>query len=159
MADIRPGEIALPFDPGQNPDEGVRFIGRIRSPWKKGDCPRNIRQARERGCVAWVDLDPAYLPALDGVSVGDHVILLYWMDRGRRDLIVQSPQHGTTKGTFALRSPMRPNPVSLATVTITGIEGSRIDIDAIDCFDDTPLIDIKPWLPTVDVPPNLKSRA
>ncbi|MFV0245490.1 MAG: tRNA (N6-threonylcarbamoyladenosine(37)-N6)-methyltransferase TrmO [Qingshengfaniella sp.] len=154
MAELRPGEITLPFDPGAHPDDGVRFIGRIRSGWAKGDCPRNVRQARERGEAARVELDPAYQQGLQGLKAGDHIILIYWMDRGRRDLILQTPKHrGDPIGTFAIRSPMRPNPVALSTVRITAIEGPVIHIDATDVFDNTPVIDIKPWLPSVDIPP------
>ena len=80
--------------------------------------------------------------------------LLYWVDRGERDLIVQTPAHADgPRGTFALRSPVRPNPIALATVLITGIDGAVVEIDAIDAFDGTPLLDIKPWIETVDVPP------
>ncbi len=80
---------------------------------------------------------------------------MYWMDRARRDLITQTPKHlENSRGTFSLRSPNRPNPVSLATVTITSLDiaNGRIGIDAIDCFDRTPLVDIKPWLPSIDLP-------
>jgi tRNA-Thr(GGU) m(6)t(6)A37 methyltransferase TsaA len=153
----REGEKALGFDPGAVPDAGVRFIGQIRSPWAdRGDCPRNLTRARERGCEAWVELDEPYREGLLGLSEGQAVILLYWMDRARRDLIVQHPAHADgPRGTFALRSPVRPNTISLGVVRITALDRAtgRIGIDAIDCLDGTPLLDIKPWLPGVDIPP------
>ncbi|WP_095587330.1 SAM-dependent methyltransferase [Actibacterium ureilyticum] len=153
---IRPGEVALDFDPAESDGPRVAFIGRIRTPWAKGTAPRNIGRARETGQAARIELDPRYAPGLTGLQVGQPVILLYWMDQGRRDLIVQAPRHADgPRGTFALRSPVRPNPVALSTVHITALnpETGEIGIDAIDCFDGTPLIDIKPWLPSVDVPP------
>jgi len=152
---LRPGEVVL----GDAPDPGgprIRFIGRIRSPWGPDDCPKNFGRARETGRGAQVELDPAFAPALAGLAVGQPVILLYWMDRARRDLLVQAPRHvAEPRGTFALRSPNRPNTISQATVRITALDpgSATIGIDAIDCFDGTPLLDIKPWLETVDLPP------
>lgn len=115
-----------------------------------------MRQARERGGAARLILQPEFAPGLLGLKTGQAIILLYWMDRARRDLIRQAPRHADgVRGTFALRSPVRPNPVSLSTVTITALDMDKgeVGIDAIDCFDHTPLLDIKPWLDTVDIPP------
>ena len=154
---IREGEVALAFDPGARPDAGVTFIGRIRSPWSRGDCPRNIRRARETGQGARVELDPAYAPGLAGLEPGRAVFLIYWMDRARRDLIVQAPHHTDgLRGVFAIRSPVRPNPVAMSVVRITDIDlaSGSFGIDATDVFDNTPLIDIKPFTPTVDTPPD-----
>jgi tRNA-Thr(GGU) m(6)t(6)A37 methyltransferase TsaA len=154
MTETRPGEVALPFDPSTRADAGLVFIGRIRSPWAKGTAPRNMRQARDTGQSARIELDPAYAPALAGLSVGQPIQLLYWVDRGQRDLLVQVPRHADgPRGTFALRSPVRPNPIALATAVITSLDGATIGIDATDAFDGTPVLDIKPWIDTVDVPP------
>ncbi len=153
----REGEVALPFDPAKTASgPKLAFIGRIRSPWTKGTAPRNISGARKAGEGARLELEAAYAPGLTGLAVGQNIILLYWMDQGRRDLIVQSPRHADgPRGTFALRSPVRPNPVAMSTVCITSldIEAGIIGIDAIDCFDGTPLVDIKPWLESIDMPP------
>ncbi len=90
---IREGEIALPFDPGADADDArLVFIGRIRSPWmRREDCPKNLRQARERGKPATVEIDVPWRQGLLGLEGTSHLILLYWMDRARRDLIVQTP--------------------------------------------------------------------
>lgn len=154
--DQRPGEIALPFDPAETANDArIGFIGRIRSPWAtRSDCPKNLARARERGQPASLEIDEPFRPGLLGLEVGKRIILLYWMHEARRDLIVQKPKHRpAATGVFALRSPVRPNPVSLGTVHITGIDldAGRVDIDAIDCLDGTPLVDIKPWLETVDI--------
>lgn len=154
MSDTRPGEIALPPDPDRGMDAALVFIGRIRSPWAKGTAPRNMRQARDTGQSARIELDPAYAPALSGLCVGQAIQLLYWVDRGQRDLLVQVPRHADgPRGTFALRSPVRPNPIALATVVITSLDGATVGIDATDAYDGTPVLDIKPWIGTVDVPP------
>lgn len=154
--ETREGEVELGFDPGAAPDAGITFIGRLKTPWKRGDCPRNLRQARERGGHFTVEVDAPYRAGLTGIETGARVILLYWMSGARRDLIVQTPGHADApRGTFALRSPVRPNPVSLGAVTVLSVDQAAgvLEVDALDCFDGTPLVDIKPWIETVDMPP------
>ncbi|PWE32396.1 tRNA (N6-threonylcarbamoyladenosine(37)-N6)-methyltransferase TrmO [Maritimibacter sp. 55A14] len=151
----QPGDRVLGFDPGAAHDAGLAFIGHIRSPWSPGDCPRNLTAARKTGKGARVELRPGYGPGLEGLEPGQHVILIYWLDRDRRDLIAQQP-HGddAPRGTFALRSPVRPNPLGLACVRITALDAAAgvMEIDAVDAFDGTPLLDIKPWRPGIDMP-------
>lgn len=151
----RAGEVRLPFDPAITADDGALiFIGRIRSPWKtRSDCPKNMTQARERNPMVSLEIDDSFRPGLSGLENYAHAIVIYWMDQARRDLIVQNPRHANQpRGVFALRSPVRPNPIALATVRILDIDqaSGRINIDAIDCLDGTPLLDIKPWFETID---------
>jgi tRNA-Thr(GGU) m(6)t(6)A37 methyltransferase TsaA len=151
----RPGEIALDVDPEETATLRLAAIGRIATPWGPGDCPRNLRRARETGRGATITLDPPYRPGLRGLAAGRWIMVLYWLGRGRRDLIVQAPRHAETPlGVFAIRSPVRPNPVGLACVRIERLapETGEIAVDALDCFDGTPLIDLKPWIATVDAP-------
>lgn len=158
----REGEIALPFDPAQRIAAGLSFIGHIHSPWAKGTAPKNLRAARETGQGAWIELLPGYAPGLTGLAVGQAIQMLYWVDRGIRDLIVQVPGHTDgPRGTFALRSPVRPNPIALGTVVITSLalDTGIIGIDATDAYDGTPLLDIKPWIATFDVPPGWRPGA
>ena len=68
------------------------------------------------------------------------------MDRARRDLLVQAPRHRAgLAGTFALRSPMRPNPIATSIVAVVAIETNAILVRGPDCLDGTPLLDIKPF--------------
>lgn len=145
---LRAGETALNFDPAQR-DGGppVAFIGHISSPWSPEDCPKNIRQARLRGGAATLHLKPGYGVGLSGLDVGQPILVLYWMHQRRRDVVVQSPRHADgPRGTFSLRSPMRPNPIALACVRITTLDAAagKVGIDTIDCYNGTPLLDIKP---------------
>ena len=143
---IRHGEVAIDL-PAQT-DAGVYFIGRIRTPWTdRKTCPKN---ARESDAVCTVELDPRFAPALQDVETCSHLVLLYWMDKAPRNLVLQVPGHyGTQHGTFALRSPARPNPIALSVVKLLGVEGGKLKIVGVDCLDGTPLLDIKPYLSSV----------
>jgi tRNA (Thr-GGU) A37 N-methylase len=67
------------------------------------------------------------------------------MDQARRDIVRQSPKSdGNTRGTFSLRSPVRPNPIASSVVRLVGREDSALLVRGLDCLDGTPLIDIKP---------------
>lgn len=155
--EVREGEIRLGFDPTEQTNAAVTFIGHIRSDWSGGNSPRNMSQSREAGGGnARIELATAYVTGLLGLNVGQPIWVLYWMDQGRRDLIIQAPRHSPDpRGVFALRSPARPNPIAMAAVKITSIDHSSgiIGIDATDAFDHTPLVDIKPWIAGIDAPP------
>jgi len=73
------------------------------------------------------------------------------MHHSRRDLVVQVPSHYKTgRGTFALRSPVRPNPIAMSVVKLVKIEGTTLSVIGLDCLDGTPLLDIKPYFPSTD---------
>ncbi|MCE8522545.1 tRNA (N6-threonylcarbamoyladenosine(37)-N6)-methyltransferase TrmO [Ruegeria pomeroyi] len=124
-------------------DAGVYFIGRIRTPWTdRKDCPR---QGREDGPECRIELDARWAPALRGIDVYERLDVLYWLDKSRRDLVTQNPKSdGKLFGTFALRSPQRPNPIGLSRVRLERVEGTTLVVRGLDCLDGTPLIDIKP---------------
>ena len=149
-AGLRPGEITVPLPAAT--DAGLYFIGRIRTPWKaRKDCPKNAQASRESGVVCTIEVDPRWAQALPGVETCSHLIVLYWMDRARRDLAVQVPkQYGDGKPTFSLRSPVRPNPIALAVVELRKVEGSTLHVVGVDCLDNTPLLDIKPYFCSTD---------
>lgn len=156
----RPGEVGLGFDPARMADDAhLRFIGRLRSPWARGNCPKNLREAREAGATLGAfraEIDAPFRPGLSGLVPGMPLILLYWTGLARRDLIVLHPTHrdGPT-GVFALRAPSRPNPIAVAVVRLLGVDPvtGELTLDALDAFDGTPLLDIKPWIASVDLPP------
>jgi len=149
-SDIREGEIAVTLP--EKFDAGVYFIGRIRTPWKtRSECPRN---ARGSDAVCTIELDKRYAPALDGVVTCTHLVVLYFMHEARRDLVVQVSRHSGRRGTFALRSPVRPNPIAMSVVKLVKVEGSTLSVVGLDCLDGTPLIDIKPYFASVDSVPD-----
>ena len=147
---VREGEVAAEL-PAQF-DAGLYFIGRIGTPWKaRKDCPKN---ARESDAVCTVELDARWAAGLQDVATCSHLVLLYWMDKSPRNLVLQVPGHyGEPHGTFALRSPARPNPIGMSVVKLLRIEGNRLSVVGLDCLDGTPLIDIKPYFASTDSVP------
>ena len=148
--DRRPGEVAAPLPDAF--DAGLYFIGRIRTPWtERAQCPKN---ASESDAVCTVEVDTRWAAALADVETCSHLVLLYWMHEARRDLVVQVPRHyGRGRGSFALRSPVRPNPIALSVVRLLGVEETRLSVQGLDCLDGTPLLDIKPYFSSVDAVP------
>jgi tRNA-Thr(GGU) m(6)t(6)A37 methyltransferase TsaA len=148
---IRDGEQAVDL-PGQ-PDAGVYFIGRIRTPWQtRKECPKN---ARESDAVCTVELDARFRDGLQDVETCSHLVLLYWMDKAPRNLVLQVPgRYGAPHGTFALRSPARPNPIAMSVVRLLAVEGGTLSVVGLDCLDGTPLLDIKPYFASTDSVPD-----
>ncbi|QIG49290.1 tRNA (N6-threonylcarbamoyladenosine(37)-N6)-methyltransferase TrmO [Nordella sp. HKS 07] len=139
--EIRAAEVAVDF-PLQM-DAGVIFIGRINTPWtSRLMCPR---QGRLDGPVCTITLFEPWVRALDNITDFERLEVLYWLHLSRRDLVKQSPANdGTTRGTFALRSPVRPNPIGTAIVKLAGREGAILKVQGLNCLDNTPLLDLKP---------------
>ena len=149
-SDIREGEVAVALP--DTFDAGLYFIGRIRTPWKtRSECPRNARGS-DAPCT--IELDPRYAAALEGVATCTHLVVLYFMHEARRDLVVQVSRHSGRRGTFALRSPVRPNPIAMSVVKLLRVEGTTLTVVGLDCLDGTPLIDIKPYFASVDSIPD-----
>jgi len=134
-------------------DAEVYFIGCIRTPWtERKQCPKN---ARESDAVCTVEVDPRWAPALKDVASCSHLVLLYWMDRSPRNIVLQVPSHyGVQRGTFALRSPARPNPIAMSVVKLIGVDGTTLRVSGLDCLDGTPLLDIKPYFASTDSVPD-----
>ena len=139
--EIREGEVAIDLPTPE--DAGLVFIGRIRTPWtSRLETPR---QGRQDGPVCRLEIFEPFVPAIKGVDFYENLEVIYWLHQSRRDLVLQSPKNNEkTRGTFSLRSPVRPNPIGTSIVKLVGIEGNAILVRGLDCLDDTPLLDIKP---------------
>jgi tRNA-Thr(GGU) m(6)t(6)A37 methyltransferase TsaA len=148
---IREGEVAIAL-PGAF-DAGIYFIGRISTPWtRREECPKNSRQS---DAVCTIAVDARYAAALAGVESCSHLLVLYWMDKAPRNLVLQVPRHdGEKRGTFALRSPARPNPIAVSVARLMHIEGNLVSVVGLDCLDGTPLLDIKPYFASTDAFPD-----
>jgi tRNA-Thr(GGU) m(6)t(6)A37 methyltransferase TsaA len=148
---VRPGEAAVRLPEAH--DAGLVFIGRIHTPWtRREDCPKN---GRESEAVCTIEVFEPFAAGLQGIETCTHLWVLYWMDRARRDLVVQVPRHyGEARGTFALRSPARPNPIALSAVRLLGVDGARLSVRGLDCLDGTALLDLKPYFASTDSIPD-----
>jgi tRNA-Thr(GGU) m(6)t(6)A37 methyltransferase TsaA len=141
LNEMRAGETVVETAPPA--DAGLVFIGRIRTPWTdRLLCPR---QGRPDGPTCRIEVFEPWVAALDGITEYERIEVLYWLHLSRRDLVRQSPRnHGMARGTFSLRSPVRPNPIGTQLVTLVRVEGPSVFVRGLDCLDGTPLLDLKP---------------
>jgi tRNA-Thr(GGU) m(6)t(6)A37 methyltransferase TsaA len=131
------------------PQFSVTPIGTVESPLT--DLASAPKQGDEGAPDALVSFEPAVLEALDGLAVGDEVILLTWLDRARRDVLRVHPRDDVSRqqqGVFSTRSPDRPNPIGLHRVEIVSIDGGRVRVRNLEAVDGTPVLDVKPVLST-----------
>ncbi|WP_323008339.1 tRNA (N6-threonylcarbamoyladenosine(37)-N6)-methyltransferase TrmO [Paracoccus sp. (in: a-proteobacteria)] len=138
---LRPHEIAVPVP--DRFDAQLWFIGRIHTPWKsRGECPR--RGDADNGPECRIEVFHPWAAGLAGIAKHQRVQILYWMHQARRDVMMQNPNYGdVATGTFALRSPVRPNPVASSIVRLLAVDGPILTVRGLDCLDGTPLVDIK----------------
>lgn len=128
-------------------DAGLRLapIGRVRSPLSSRDQAPKFED--EDAPQAWIDLDPALVPALDGLAPGQRIQLLTWLHLSDRSVLQVHPRGNPgnpLRGVFSTRSPDRPNPIGLHEVTILDIQGASLQVDGLEALDGTPVVDIKP---------------
>lgn len=139
--EIRYGEVAV--EAPAVGDAQLVFIGRIHTPWSSR--LMTPRQGRLDGPICRIELFEPWDQALAGIEAFERLEVLYWLHLSRRDLVLQSPANdGSVHGTFALRSPARPNPIGTSIVTLVERSGSRLLVRGLDCLDQTPLLDLKP---------------
>lgn len=122
-------------------------IGAVESPLT--DPASAPKQGDEGAPEAWLVFEPAVLEALDGLRVGDEIIVLTWLDRARRDILRVHPRGDASRpqqGVFSTRSPHRPNPIGLHRVEIASIDGGRVRVRQLEAVDGTPILDVKPVL-------------
>jgi len=125
----------------------LRPIGVIRSTIKsRSEAPR---QGTEGAPDVWLEVHRFAAEAMDGLSVGDEIIVVTWLHRDNRDVMKVHPRSDPRRrltGVFATRSPDRPNPLGLHPVTVRRIVKNRLRIGPIEAIDGTPVVDIKPVL-------------
>ena len=125
----------------------IRPIGVVESPLT--DRSSAPKQGHEGAPDAWLVIHPDVQAGLEGLHVGDRVIVLTWLDRASRDVLRVRPRDDRTRpeqGVFGTRSPDRPNPIGLHPVEILAIEHNRLRVRALEALDGTPIVDIKPVL-------------
>ena len=122
-------------------------VGFVQSPLKdRHDAPK---QGNEGAPEAWVEVLPEFMEALEGISVGQDMVLITWLHHARREVLQVHPRGNKSApltGVFATRSPDRPNPIGLHHVRVLEIAGNRIRVEPLEAIDGTPVVDIKPVL-------------
>jgi tRNA-Thr(GGU) m(6)t(6)A37 methyltransferase TsaA len=122
-------------------------IGQVESPLT--DRAQAPRQGDEGAPSAWLVFAPEVADAVRDLAPGTEVIVLTWLDRADRDVLVTRPRDDSARpltGVVSTRSPDRPNPIGLHRVQIVAVEGLRIHVQPLEALDKTPVIDIKPVL-------------
>lgn len=125
----------------------VAAIGWVESPLRDlGDAPR---QGDEGAPDAWLVFEPATAEGMSDLVVGDQIIVLTWLDKGRRNILTTHPRNDDNRpavGVFSTRSPDRPNPIGLHPVQVLAINGRRVQVSGLEAIDGTPFLDVKPVL-------------
>ena len=133
-----------------------RPIGRIRTPFVSLD-GMPIQASVATGAEGTIELEPALVDGLLDLEGFSHLILvshLHAMTGAR--LVVTPFLDNQPHGVFATRSPARPNPIGISVVRLVRVDGGRIHVLDVDLLDETPLLDIKPYLPAFDDRPGAR---
>ncbi len=130
----------------------LKSVGIVHSELKDvRDCPH---QEREGAPEAWIEIASPYADALDGLDVGDEILIFTWMhlaDRSRLRVHPRGNRNNPVKGVFATRSPHRPNPIGMHVTRIAALEApSRIKVASLEVIDGTPVLDIKSVISKAD---------
>ena len=130
------------------PELVLRPVGAARTPVAWPD------RIPTQGVPGTVEVRPELTDALLGLERASHVHVLAWLDRAPRDVLRVRPrragQDGVERGVFAVRTPVRPNPLALSTTQLLGVEGTTVHLARLDLWDGTPIVDLKPYSPGWD---------
>jgi tRNA-Thr(GGU) m(6)t(6)A37 methyltransferase TsaA len=132
----------------------LKPIGVIHSPYHAGQVPYQGCGREEIGEVEVFEQFAVGLKDIEGFS---HIVLIYWFHKSRGySLMVRTPWDTTPHGLFTTRSPNRPCPLGLSVVRLVARKGNTLKVKDLDAIDGTPLLDIKPYVPTVDEKSDIK---
>jgi len=116
-----------------------------------------IGQVEKDGGRTRIVLDKKYQPGLLGLDAYSHIYVLYWFNLNdtpaKRSILQVHPRgnkNNPVTGVFATRAPVRPNLIALSLCKIISIRDNVLEVDQIDAFPDTPVLDIKPYIPGID---------
>jgi len=129
----------------------VKPIGLVNSPYKvKKGSPHQGRFSDE---LSTITIFKEYEDALDGIENYTYLEVIYWMDRADSVSLTVVP-HGRTekRGVFTTRAPVRPNPLGLCMVELVKVEGNDLTVRWLDALDESPVLDIKPFVQELDCP-------
>ena len=126
-------------------------IGVVESPLTdRADAPK---QGDEGAPDAWLVFAEAVAEGLEGIAVGDELLVLTWLDQAERDVLKVIPRGDRSRGVqgvFNTRSPDRPNPIGLHRVTVLDLADDRLHVRNLEALDGTPIVDVKPLLRSIE---------
>lgn len=128
-------------------------IGYIETSFETLDsCPKNTRFSEKQSVL---HINESYEEALLDIDSASHIIVLYWLDKANRELlqIKTVRADGKLRGVFAIRTPNRPNPIGIAVVELISRNGTALTVSGLDCLNNTPILDLKPYIATNDAFP------
>jgi len=150
-------------------ENGMRLIaiGRVKNDLKEislaldqGDLvykPELERMVDISNLISRIVIEERFMDALEGIEGFSHIMVIFWTGCRVEEPLLVHPAGQVDmpkKGVFATRSPARPNPLAVTTVEILWREGRELIVKGLDAIDGTPVIDIKPHLPSYDAPVN-----
>jgi tRNA-Thr(GGU) m(6)t(6)A37 methyltransferase TsaA len=122
----------------------LQFIGVLHGDIiSREDAPKNFDESDRVGTL---EIYPEYQEGLEGVVVGQTIVVLFWLHESSRDKLQVYPRGDRSKGlrgVFATRSPVRPNPIAISELKVQAIHGNRLEVSGLDILDGTPIVDIK----------------
>jgi tRNA-Thr(GGU) m(6)t(6)A37 methyltransferase TsaA len=138
-------------------DMVLKPIGIIHSPFALSN-GTPIQPSAAFGVTGTVEVFPEYEAGLADIGGFDRIWLLYWFDRAREPKLTVTPyMDSVAHGLFSTRAPSRPNPLGMSSVRLISVEGTVLKVGDVDILDGTPLIDIKPYAPSFDVYPVVRT--
>lgn len=132
-------------------DLTIRPIGRVES--SLTSTAQSPRQGDEGAPDAYLIVDVEVQAGLEGMSVGDEIIVLTWLHRAERSILAVHPRGDLSRpeqGVFSTRAPSRPNPIGLHRVRVLGIDGRRLHVSGLEAIDGTPIVDLKPVIGSIE---------
>ena len=134
----------------------LKPIGVIHSPYKSGSKAPHQGCGREEICQ--VEVFKKFEEGLTDIERFSHIIIIYWLHKSRGYSLTVIPSWDTKlHGLFTTRSPHRPNPLGLCVVELVAREKNILKVKGLDALDGTPLLDIKPYIPSIDEKNNVKA--
>ena len=107
------------------------------------ETPKNYDESQHVGTI---EIYPQFVDGLEGIRIGDTIVVLFWLDRADRTVLRVHPRGDRSipmQGVFSTRSPVRPNPIAVSELVVQEINKNILTVRGLDILDSTPLIDIK----------------
>jgi L-fuculose-phosphate aldolase len=107
------------------------------------DAPKNYSESSKVGILK---IRPEYHDGLEGIEVGQTIVVLFWLHESKRNILKVHPRGNSAhplRGVFSTRSPVRPNPIAISELQVLDINDNSIKVSGLDVLNGTPIIDIK----------------